>query len=54
MTDNRLQSESSSEANYRPYHDDELTNASEKKADLENRLGTYSSELEAAVSTSRR
>ena len=50
ITDNRLQSESSSEANHMPYHDDELVNASKKKADLENQLATDFSELEAAVS----
>ena len=37
ITDNRLHSESSSEANH---HDDELVNAGKKKADLESQLAT--------------
>ena len=51
LTD-RLQSEASSEANHKSYPDDELVNASEKKADLEHQVATDSSKLEAAVSTS--
>ena len=39
ITDNRLLSQSSSEANHRPYHDDELVNAGKKKADLEKSAG---------------
>ena len=37
ITDNRLHSESSSEANH---HDDELVNAGKKKADLESQMAT--------------
>ena len=51
-TDNRLQSEASSEANHKPCRDDELKDVAEKKAGPETQVTTHSSELETAVSTS--
>ena len=49
LTDNGLQSEGSSEANHMLHRDDELTNVSEKKTDLENQATKDSSKLEAAA-----
>ena len=49
---NRLQSEASSEASHKSHCDDELSEANEKKVDLETQVATHSSKLEAAVSKS--
>ena len=46
----RLHSQASSEADHMPHRDDELTNPSEKKADLDNQVATDTFKLEAAVS----
>ena len=50
---NKLLSEAPSETNHVLNRDDELADATDQKADLENLVATDSSKLETAASTSR-
>ena len=49
ITDNKLQSEASSEANHKSYRDDELMKAGVENVDRETQVATHSSKLETAV-----